>query len=89
MISVTDAIRIVEEKEPELEVYAGIETQNWFQFLMVSKDTGEGLGNSMTYAVNKVTKEAGWKPTRIEEDEDYTYGRIHYYDNGEIEQLRA
>lgn len=89
MLNVTDAITIAEEKEPDLLVYAGVETHNWFQFFMVTKETGEGIGNNSTYAVNKLTKEAGWKPTRIEGDEDYNYGRIHYYDNSEIRKYHA
>ena len=88
MLDITTAIELVEKKEPDLEVYAGVETHNWFQFFMVTRGSGEGIGNNSTYAVNRQTKEVGWKPTRIEGDEDYNYGRIHYYDNSEIRKLR-
>ena len=88
MVDIKEAIKIMNKKlGKDRKVYSCLEDKNWYKFI-ISNKSGEIIGDSTCYALNKNTKEFIENIyTNLPDDLKYDVPIIKEYSYFEIEKI--
>jgi len=86
MLSLKEAIRIANEKNPHMEVVSAIEYEKAFTFALVLKSSNQYILNSSTFVVMKDGSKAGWMSI-FDVHKIFKFAALNIYERNDIKKL--